>query len=246
LEGIHFAVSFLEHWQKRQMGNEAPPNMKLMAVDRDVIIIGGGDTGCDCIATSLRQGAKSITTFEILPEPPVTRAKENPWPQFPRVFKVDYGHEEVKLKFGHDPRQFSTLSKEFLDDGNGNVSGIKTVTVEWTKDESGRWNMTEVEGSEKIYKCDLVLLAMGFLGPEKYIAEEIKTKLDGRGNYETTGGKYSTSLDGVYAAGDCRRGQSLVVWAISEGRQAACEIDQALMGRTTLPGPGGIIANVLA
>ncbi|XP_015120846.1 glutamate synthase [NADH], amyloplastic isoform X2 [Diachasma alloeum] len=244
LEGIHFAVSFLEHWQKKQMGSDAPLNMKLMAKDKDVIIIGGGDTGCDCIATSLRQGAKSITSFEILPEPGEKRANDNPWPQFPRVFKVDYGHEEVALKFGGDPRQFSTLSKEFLDDGTGNVAGIRTVTVEWTKDEAGRWKMAEVEGSEKIYKCNLVLLAMGFLGPEKYIAEELKIKLDGRGNYETPGGKYSTSLDGIYAAGDCRRGQSLVVWAISEGRQAAREIDYALMGRTTLPGPGGIISHV--
>ncbi|XP_034952284.1 putative glutamate synthase [NADPH] isoform X4 [Chelonus insularis] len=246
LEGIHFAVSFLEHWQKKQMCNDAPLNMKLIAKDKDVIIIGGGDTGCDCIATSLRQGAKSITTFEILPEPPTRRANDNPWPQFPKVFKVDYGHEEVSLKFGRDPRQFSTLSKEFLDDGNGNVSGIKTVRVEWTKDDVGRWKMTEVEGSEQIYKCNLVLLAMGFLGPEKYIAEELQAKLDGRGNYETPVGKYATSLPGVYAAGDCRRGQSLVVWAITEGRQAAREIDQALTNYTSLPGPGGVIVSVLA
>ncbi|XP_044595767.1 glutamate synthase [NADH] isoform X1 [Cotesia glomerata] len=246
LEGIHFAVSFLEHWQKKQMGNSAPLNMKLVAKDKDVIIIGGGDTGCDCIATSLRQGAKSITTFEILPEPPVKRANDNPWPQFPRVFKVDYGHEEVSLKFGRDPRQFSTLSKEFLDDGNGNVAGIKTVMVEWTKDDAGRWKMIEIEGSEKTYKCDLVLLAMGFLGPEKYIAENLNTKLDGRGNYETPVGKYKTNLPGVYAAGDCRRGQSLVVWAISEGRQAAREIDQDLTHFTSLPGPGGVIVSVLA
>ncbi|XP_015600408.1 putative glutamate synthase [NADPH] isoform X3 [Cephus cinctus] len=245
LEGIHFAVSFLEHWQKKQMGNTAPLNMRLMAENKDVIIIGGGDTGCDCIATSLRQGAKSITTFEILPEPPKRRATDNPWPQFPRVFKVDYGHEEVSLKFGRDPRQFSTLSKEFLDDGKGHVSGIKTVTVEWTKDDVGRWKMTEVEGSEKVYKCDLVLLAMGFLGPEKYIAEDLEAKLDPRGNYETPGGKYATSLSGIYAAGDCRRGQSLVVWAITEGRQAAREIDFALVGQTTLPGPGGVISGLI-
>ncbi|XP_023287583.1 putative glutamate synthase [NADPH] isoform X4 [Orussus abietinus] len=241
LEGIHFAVSFLEHWQKKQMGNNAPLDMKLMAKDKDVIIIGGGDTGCDCIATSLRQGAKSITTFEILPVPPVKRAKDNPWPQFPRVFKVDYGHEEVSLKFGRDPRQFSTLSKEFLDDGKGNVSGIRTVSVEWTKDESGRWKMDEVPDSEKIYKCDLVLLAMGFLGPEKYIASELEMKLDSRGNYETPIHKYSTNLPGVFAAGDCRRGQSLVVWAITEGRQAAREVDIFLMNETTLPGPAGVI-----
>ncbi|KAL1139053.1 hypothetical protein AAG570_009114 [Ranatra chinensis] len=151
LNGIHFAMSFLESWQKKQMGtSNVPP---LLAKDKDVIVIGGGDTGCDCIATSLRQGAKSITTFEILPEPPVKRGRDNPWPQYPRVFKVDYGHEEVKLKFGHDPRQFSVLSKEFIDDGNGNVSGIRTVNVSWTKDETGRWKMDEVPNSEKV-SCD--------------------------------------------------------------------------------------------
>ncbi|XP_076386960.1 uncharacterized protein LOC100882019 isoform X2 [Megachile rotundata] len=244
-EGIHFAVSFLEHWQKKQMGNDTPLDMRLMAKDKDVIIIGGGDTGCDCIATSLRQGAKTITTFEILPEPPKKRGQDNPWPQFPRVFKVDYGHEEVLLKFGRDPRQFSTLSKEFLDDGNGHVSGIKTVTVSWTM-ENGRWKMEEVPGTEKIYKCDLVLLAMGFLGPEKYIAEELNTTLDERGNFKTPVGKYETSLSRTYAAGDCRRGQSLVVWAITEGRQAAREIDLALMGETGLPVTGGVITGVVA
>lgn len=201
LEGIHFAVSFLEHWQKKQMGNMAPLDMRLIAKDKDVVIIGGGDTGCDCIATSLRQGAKTITTFEILPEPPERRGKDNPWPQFPRVFKVDYGHEEVSLKFGRDPRRYSTLSKEFLDNGKGHVSGIRTVSVEWRKDENGRWKMEEVPNSEKVYKCDLVLLAMGFLGPEKYIATEVNIELDERGNYKTPAGKYRTSIPGVYAAG---------------------------------------------
>nr|XP_031844149.1 putative glutamate synthase [NADPH] isoform X1 [Nomia melanderi] len=245
LDGIHFAVNFLEHWQKKQMGNDIPLDMRLMAKDKDVIIIGGGDTGCDCIATSLRQGAKTITTFEILPEPPSKRSDDNPWPQFPRVFKVDYGHEEVSLKFGRDPRQFSTLSKEFLDDGNGHVSGIKTVTVSWAM-ENGRWKMETVPGSEKVYKCDLVLLAMGFLGPEKYVASELDASMDERGNYKTATGKYETSLTGTYAAGDCRRGQSLVVWAITEGRQAAREIDLALMGTTGLPVSGGIIPNIMA
>ncbi|XP_070159139.1 uncharacterized protein [Polyergus mexicanus] len=246
LEGIHFAVSFLEHWQKKQMGNAMPLDMRLMAKDKDVVIIGGGDTGCDCIATSLRQGAKTITTFEILPEPPAQRGNDNPWPQFPRVFKVDYGHEEVSLKFGRDPRRYSTLSKEFLNDGKGHVCGIRTVSVEWRKDENGRWKMDEVSNSEKVYKCDLVLLAMGFLGPEKYIATELNAQLDERGNYKTPAGKYRTSLPGIYAAGDCRRGQSLVVWAITEGRLAAKEIDLALMGETGLPGSGGVITGVSA
>lgn len=240
LEGIHFAMTFLESWQKKQMGNVVD-QPHLLAKDKDVIIIGGGDTGCDCIATSLRQGARSITTFEILPEPPQKRSKDNPWPQFPRVFKLDYGHEEVQLKFGRDPRQFSILSKEFIDDGKGHIAGIRTVTVSWTKDETGRWKMEEMPDSEKVYKCDLVLLAMGFLGPEKYIASELDLVLDPRSNYQTPNGFYHTSVPKVFAAGDCRRGQSLVVWAISEGRQVAREVDAFLMGSSTLPGPGGVI-----
>ncbi|XP_061171212.1 uncharacterized protein LOC133180759 [Saccostrea echinata] len=240
LNGIHFAMSFLETWQKVQSGNEMD-YLKLYAKDKDVVIIGGGDTGCDCIATSLRQGAKSITSFEILPPPPPLRAANNPWPTWPRVFKVDYGHEEVKLKFGKDPRIFNIKSTEFVDDGKGNVTGIKTIKVEWKKDEAGRWNMSDIPGSEEFIKCDLVLLAMGFLGPEKKIVEELKAKLDPRGNLETPRNKYSTSIPNVYAAGDCRRGQSLVVWAISEGRQAARQVDFDLMGSTSLAGPGGIV-----
>ncbi|XP_056015239.1 uncharacterized protein LOC125673905 isoform X2 [Ostrea edulis] len=240
LNGIHFAMSFLETWQKVQQGNEME-YLKLYAKDKDVVIIGGGDTGCDCIATSLRQGAKSITSFEILPPPPPTRASSNPWPTWPRVFKLDYGHEEVKLKYGKDPRIFNIKSTEFVDDGQGNVNGIKTMKVEWTKDEAGRWNMADVPGSEVFIKCDLVLLAMGFLGPEKKIVDELKAKLDPRGNLETPRNKYSTSIPRVYAAGDCRRGQSLVVWAISEGRQAARQVDLDLMGSTGLAGPGGIV-----
>nr|CAD7576097.1 unnamed protein product [Timema californicum] len=243
LEGIHFAMMFLESWQKKQMGNKIELQ-GLLAKDKDVIIIGGGDTGCDCIATSLRQGAKSITTFEILPEPPTKRSKDNPWPQYPRVFKVDYGHEEVELKFGRDPRQFSTLSKEFIDDGKGHVAGIKTVSVNWTKDVLGRWKMEETPGTEKVYKCDLVLLAMGFLGPEKYIASELNLSLDPRGNVNTPSGQYGTTIPKVFAAGDCHRGQSLVVWAISEGRQAAREADAFLSGSSMLPGPGGVITTL--
>lgn len=240
LNGIHYAMSFLESWQKVQHGNELD-YLKVYAKDKDVVIIGGGDTGCDCIATSLRQGAKSITTFEILPPPPPTRAPSNPWPTWPRVFKLDYGHEEVQLKFGKDPRIFNIKSTEFVDDGNGNVKGIKTMKVEWTKDKAGRWNMADVPGSEEFIKCDMVLLAMGFLGPEKKIVDELKAKLDPRGNLETPQNKYSTSIPRVYAAGDCRRGQSLVVWAISEGRQAARQVDLDLMGSTCLAGPGGMV-----
>ncbi|XP_071536685.1 uncharacterized protein [Panulirus ornatus] len=240
LEGIHFAMSFLETWQKKQMGNSID-HSALNAKDKDIIVIGGGDTGCDCIGTSLRQGAKSITTFEILPQPPPSRSNDNPWPTYPRVFKVDYGHEEVKVKFGRDPREYSTLTKEFLDDGTGRVAGVRTVKVEWTKDESGRWKMDEVEGSEKVFKADLVLLAMGFLGPERYIIKELEMEQDPRSNICTPAGKYSTSVDKVFAAGDCRRGQSLVVWAINEGRQAAREVDAYLMESSMLPLSGGVV-----
>ncbi|CAL4100267.1 unnamed protein product [Meganyctiphanes norvegica] len=240
LEGIHFAMALLETWQKKQMGNDIN-TAKLHAKDKDVIVIGGGDTGCDCIGTTLRQGAKSITTFEILPQPPPSRGKDNPWPTYPRTFKVDYGHEEVKVKFGKDPREYSTLTKEFIDDGTGKVAGVKSVKVEWTKDECGRWQMKEVEGSQKVYPADMILLAMGFLGPERYIINELELNQDPRSNITTTPGKYSTSVNKVFAAGDCRRGQSLVVWAISEGRQAARDVDTFLMGKSSLPGAGGVM-----
>ncbi|XP_052750454.1 uncharacterized protein LOC113511910 [Galleria mellonella] len=244
LNGIHYAMEFLESWQKKQMGSTHPmkDNPELNAKDKNVLIIGGGDTGCDCIATSLRQGAKSITTFEILPEPKKTRGQDNPWPQWPRVFRVDYGHDEVKVKFGNDPRKFSTLTKEFLDDGEGNVCGVSAVEVEWTRGAGGRWEMNEVPGTDKIYKVDLVLLAMGFLGPERYVANQLDLPLDARSNIETVKSDiYHTPVSNVFAAGDCRRGQSLVVWAISEGRQAARAVDLYLSGHSSLPGPGGVI-----
>ncbi|CAH0556615.1 unnamed protein product [Brassicogethes aeneus] len=237
LGGIHFAMEFLEGWQKKQLGgNNDGPHAK----DKNVIIIGGGDTGCDCIATSLRHGASSITTFEILPEPGPKRTQDNPWPQWPRIFRVDYGHEEVKVRFGGDPRVFSVMTQEFLDDGKGHVSGVKTVNVEWTKDDAGRWQMNQVPGTEKVFPADLVLLAMGFLGPERAIGDQLELTLDARSNFNTK--EYQTNLSNVFAAGDCRRGQSLVVWAISEGRQAARKVDEFLnKGNTSLPGPGGII-----
>ncbi|XP_071038942.1 uncharacterized protein [Parasteatoda tepidariorum] len=240
LKGIHFAMKFLETWQKHQLGNKIDYN-QLHAKDKDVVIIGGGDTGCDCIATSLRQGAKSIVSFEILPEPPEGRADDNPWPQWPKVFRVDYGHQEVQQKFGKDPRNYLILSEKFLDDGKGNVSGINTVQVEWKKDSSGNWKMEKVPGSEKVFKADLVMLAMGFLGPEQYLLDDFGVEQDPRKNVATPKGNYRTSIPKVYAAGDCRRGQSLVVHAISEGRQAARQIDADLMKSSSLAGPGGVI-----
>ena len=164
--GIHFAMEYLGTWQRRQQGD---PEESIVAEGMDVIVIGGGDTGCDCIGTALRQGAKSIVSFEILPQPPDARASDNPWPQFPKLFKVDYGHEEVAVKWKKgDPRRYNTMSKEFLKDESGRVSGIRTVTVTWSKDPVSRqWKMTENPDSEKIYPCQLALLAMGFLGPEE-------------------------------------------------------------------------------
>lgn len=198
LNGIHFAMEFLESGQKKQLGSF---NDNISATGKDVIIIGGGDTGCDCIATSLRQGAKSITTFEILPEPPTHRAHDNPWPQWPKVFRIDYGHEEVRVKFGKDPRQYSTTTKEFIGDANGNIKGVNTIQVEWTQSPTGQWSMKEVAGSEKYFAADLILLAMGFLGPEKQILTDIGLELDPRGNVKSANGLYGSSHGKIFAAG---------------------------------------------
>lgn len=198
LNGIHFAMEFLESSQKKLLG--APKDI-VTAAGKDVLVIGGGDTGCDCIATSLRQGAKSITSFEILPTPPKSRAPDNPWPQWPKVFRVDYGHEEVKVRFGKDPRQYSTTTKEFVSDGAGNIKGVNTIEVEWTQSENGAWSMKEAPGTEKYYPADLILLAMGFLGPEKSLPTELGLELDNRGNVKAVEGGYGSSVKKVFAAG---------------------------------------------
>lgn len=202
LNGIYFAMEFLEASQKKILGGSKD---WISAEGKDVIVIGGGDTGCDCIATSLRQGAKTITSFEILPEPPKTRADDNPWPQWPKVFRVDYGHEEVKVKFGKDPRQYSTTTKEFVSDGCGNIKGVNTVEVAWTQSANGQWTMVEVDGSQKYYAADLILLAMGFLGPEKSVPTELGLELDNRGNVKATTGQYGSSMEKVFAAGGLYR-----------------------------------------
>lgn len=198
LNGIHFAMEFLESGQKKQLGGTKP---NISAEGKHVLVIGGGDTGCDCIGTSLRQGAKSITSFEILPTPPPSRANDNPWPQWPKVFRVDYGHDEVKVKFGKDPRQYSTTTKEFVDDGKGNIKGVNTVQVKWTQSPTGQWSMTEEAGSEKYYEADLILLAMGFLGPEKAVPTQLGLDLDNRGNIKAVNGQYGTSRKHIFAAG---------------------------------------------
>ncbi len=238
LNGIHYAMEFLTKNTKSLLDSNLADGQYLSAKDKKVVVIGGGDTGTDCIGTSLRHGCTSMVNFELLPKPPAERAADNPWPQWPKIFRVDYGHEETAAKFGEDPREYCILSKEFVDDGKGNVAGIRTVRIEWEKDESGRFHMKEVPGSEKIYAADLVLLAMGFLGPEHYVSDLLGVEYDPRSNYQAQHGPFATNVPGVFAAGDCRRGQSLVVWAINEGRGAARAIDAYLMGTSDLPAPG--------
>lgn len=241
LEGVHFAMDYLTANTKSVLKNQSS---QFTAEGKHVVVIGGGDTGNDCIGTAVRQNAASVTNFELLPQPPAQRAPDNPWPQFPRVFKVDYGHEEVVARWGSDPRRYCVSAKRFVAAADGkSLHGIDTVQVEWVKDGEGRWQMKEAEGSEKFYRADLVLLAMGFLGPESQVLEQLGVEQGKRSNIQTEQGSYRTSVDGVYAAGDCRRGQSLVVWGINEGRQAARQIDQdlALHSQSQLPVCGGVV-----
>jgi NAD(P)H-dependent glutamate synthase small subunit len=234
LNGVHFAMEFLTANTKSLLDSSLDDGNYISAEGKNVIVIGGGDTGTDCIGTSLRHGCKSMVNFELLPQSPAERAEDNPWPLWPLIHRVDYGHEESTQRFGRDPREYQILTKEFIDDGNGNVAGVKIVEVNWSKVDD-RWNMEEIEGTEKVWKAELVLLSMGFLGPEHYVSDALHREYDARSNYQAKHGKYTTNIDGVFAAGDCRRGQSLVVWGINEGREAAREIDSFLMGDTLLP-----------
>ncbi|KAI1185099.1 glutamate synthase [Nemania serpens] len=240
LNGIHFAMEFLHKNTKSLLDSELNDGAYLSAKGKNVVVIGGGDTGNDCIGTSVRHGAKSIINFELLPQPPPERGRDNPWPQWPRIYRVDYGHTEVAQHMGKDPREYCIMSEEFVDDGSGNVKGINTIRVEWTKSATGGWDMKKLEDTKQFFPADLVLLSMGFLGPEaRVLGDEIEK--DARKNVKTPAGSYATNVDGIFAAGDCRRGQSLIVWGINEGRQAAREVDIYLQGSTYLPVTGGII-----
>lgn len=237
LNNIDFAMKLLQ-WNTQALLNEELPEVRAHLEGKNVIVIGGGDTGNDCLGTATRHGAKLVTNFELLPTPAELRPRDNPWPQWPRIFRVDYGHAEVAAHYGKDPRQYSILLKEFVGDEEGNVTGIKTVRVEWKRNtDTGAWQMLEVPGSEELFEADVVLLLMGFIGPEADHLNVTKTK---RGTIATQDPQGYAVEDNVFAAGDCRRGQSLVVWGIQEGRQCAREVDLYLMGETRLPGNGSV------
>jgi glutamate synthase (NADPH/NADH) small chain len=233
-KGIYFAMDFLSANTKSVLDGESSTDF-ISAKGKDVVIIGGGDTGTDCVGTSLRHGCKSVAQVEIMPKPALTRQKDNPWPEWPKTYKVDYGQEEAAAKFGSDPRVYVTTATKFENDEAGNVKAVHTVQVEWKKNDKGQFVPQNIPGTEKVMPAQLVLLAMGFLGPEQPLLDALNVERDARTNIKAEHEKYTTSLPGVFAAGDCRRGQSLVVWAFNEGRGAARECDRFLMGTTELP-----------
>ncbi|OGW84744.1 MAG: glutamate synthase [Omnitrophica bacterium RIFCSPHIGHO2_02_FULL_46_11] len=259
LKGVHFAMEFLQANTKSLLDGKRPATERggsvqksqrsadgsaapfgengnyISAEGKDVIVIGGGDTGTDCVGTSMRHKCKSLIQLEILPKPPASRAPDNPWPQWPKVYLLDYGQAEVAAMFGADPRQYLCTAKKFVGDANGHVKEIHIVQIEWQKDDKGRFIPKDVPGSEKILPAQLILLAMGFLGPEDTLLGPLGVERDERSNAKAEYGKYATNIKGVFAAGDMRRGQSLIVWAINEGRGAARALDEYLMGYSDLP-----------
>lgn len=235
LKGIYFAVDFLSKNTKSLLDSNLADSNYVSAEGKDVIIIGGGDTGTDCVATSIRHKCKTVNQFEIMPKAPEKRTESNPWPEWPKVLKTDYGQEEAITLYGSDPRTYLITTKKFVGDENGNVKEVHTVNVEWKKDDAGRFIPVEIPGTEKVWPAQLVLLAMGFLGPDESVIESLGVERDARSNAKAEYGVHQTNVDGVFAAGDMRRGQSLVVWAINEGRNAAAEVDRYLMGKTNLP-----------
>jgi glutamate synthase (NADPH/NADH) small chain len=234
LSGVHFAMEYLTANTKAVL-NGGADHAPIHGRGKDVVVIGGGDTGTDCVGTAMRHGCKSVLQIEILPKPPMDRSDDNPWPEWPKVYRMDYGQEEAAARFGADPRIYLTTVKSFVGDAEGRVKELITVEIRWDKNEKGQFVPKEVPGTEKTRPVQLVLLAMGFLGPEQPLLKALGLDTDPRSNIKAEHGKYATNLKGVFAAGDCRRGQSLVVWAINEGRGAARECDRYLMGATDLP-----------
>ena len=218
-KGIYFAVDYLKRVTKHLRNPQYTDYIN--AKDKNVLVIGGGDTGNDCVGSSIRQGAKSVVQLEMMPKPPVCRLASNPWPEWPKILKTDYGQQEAIAVFGSDPRIYETTVKEFIKDNKGDLK-------------TGRMQMSEIPGSEQILDVDLVFIAAGFLGSEEYVTKEFAVKCTDRTNVQTKQGEYSTSQKGIFTAGDMHRGQSLVVWAIREGREAAREVDKDLMGYTNL------------
>ena len=234
LQGVHFAMEFLTTNTQSVLSGHRNGDF-ISAEGKDVMVIGGGDTGTDCVGTSMRHGCKSLVQLEILPKPPLQRAANNPWPEWPKVYKLDYGQEEAEAVFGNDPRVYCMTARRFIGDERAQLKEVEIIRIEWQKDEKGRFVPKEVVGTEKIVPCQLALLAMGFLGPEDQLLQQLGVDRDERSNVKAPHGAYMTSIPGVFAAGDCRRGQSLVVWAFNEGRGAARECDRYLMGQTDLP-----------
>lgn len=246
LKGIHFAMEFLKANTKSLLDSELSDGKFISAKGKHVVVIGGGDTGTDCCGTSLRHGCQSLVNFEVVPQPPDQRAANNPWPQWPRVYKQDYGHQEAAAIFDyshmqhkrmhHDPREYSIQTVEFLGDHEGQLRALKTVRLDWSKpDTEKKTPFSVIPNTEEEWPAQLCFLALGFRGPEATVAEQLGVEFDQRSNYKAEHGQYTTNIPRVFAAGDCRRGQSLVVWAINEGRGAARECDRFLMGQTDLP-----------
>jgi glutamate synthase (NADPH/NADH) small chain len=234
LDGVHFAMEYLTANTKALL-NSGTDHSPIHARGKDVVVIGGGDTGTDCVGTAMRQGCKSLVQIEILPQPPMERAADNPWPEWPKVYRMDYGQEEAAAKYGADPRIYLTTVKKFIGDGEQHLKELVTVQIKWEKNDKGQFIPKEQPGTEETRPAQLVLLAMGFLGPEQALLKDLGVEVDARSNIRAEHEKFTTNLKGVFAAGDCRRGQSLVVWAINEGRGAARECDRYLMGATDLP-----------
>src|SRR5438552_2680363 len=235
LKGIHFAMEFLHANTRSLLDSNHQDGNYISANGKDVIVIGGGDTGTDCVATALRHGCRSLVQFEILQQPPQERPPDNPWPQWPKVHRIDYGHEEAAALFGKDPRAYSVMSKRFVGDDDGQVCAVRTIEVESTAGNNGYAAPREIPGTEKEWPAELVLLALGFLGPETSgLLSQLGVAIDARGNVAVDEEK-ATNVPAVFAAGDMARGQSLVVWAIADGRRAAKGVDRFLMGETMLP-----------
>jgi len=234
LQGVHYAMDYLTGATQAVLGAGAA-KAPIHAKGLDVVVIGGGDTGTDCVGTAMRQSCRTLTQFEIMSKPPLERATDNPWPEWPRLYKMDYGQEEAAAKFGQDPRSYLTTVKKFVGDEQGRVKALVTVEVRWEKNAAGQIVPVEQPDTERTQPVQLVLLAMGFTGPELSLPQDLGLELDERRNVKAGYGEYATNVPGVFAAGDCRRGQSLVVWAIHEGRGVARECDRWLMGKTDLP-----------